>query len=101
MDIDIEESGIKRNIDDCDGVPPGKQQRVVGLLYGNSEHATEHPAPVDKERDVLASVLVTGGQAGIASDHRSLRVLFAAVQAADRNHLLGDLQAVNFDQDAG
>src|SRR5438105_1407407 len=97
MDIDIEESGIKRNIDDCDGVAPGKQQRVVGFLDGSSEHATEHPAAVDKERDVLATGLVTGGQAGIASDHRSLRVLFATVQAADRNHLLGDLRAVNLD----
>ena len=101
MDIDIKEGRIKRNVDNGDGMPPGKQQRVISPLYSSSEHATEYPAPVDKERDVLASALVAGGQAGIASDHRSLRVLFAAVQAADRNHLLGDLQAVNFDQDAG
>src|SRR5436853_425429 len=101
MDVDIEEGGIKRNIHNCDGVPTGKQQRVVGLLDGSSERAAEHPAPVDKERDVLASVLVAGGQAGIAGDHRSLGIFFAAVEVADGNHLLGDLQSVNFNQDAG
>src|SRR5579859_5286400 len=50
---------------------------------------------------MLASTLVTGGKAGIAADNGPLRVFIAAIAAADRRHLPGNLQAVNFDQGAG
>src|SRR5450759_4505043 len=101
VDIDIEQSGIEFDVDDGDGVPPGEQQRVIRLFEGSGEHAAEHPAPVDKERNMLSRALVTGGKAGEATDYRSLGIFVAPIETTDGDHLFCHLQAINFDEDAG
>src|SRR5258708_14817954 len=50
---------------------------------------------------MLPGTLITAGKTGIAADNRTLEIVIIAIEAANRNHLLGHLQAVDFDQHAG
>src|SRR5437588_10522013 len=52
---------------------------------------------------MLARALITGWQAGIATHYRAPGILIAliAILTSDRNHLLGDLQAIHLKQNAG
>src|SRR5712691_8372323 len=50
---------------------------------------------------MLPRALVAAWQADVSASNRSLWFIIAPVKAADGHHLLGHLQAVNLDQDAG
>src|SRR5947209_7651766 len=61
MDIDINQRRIERNIDDGNRVPSTEQQRVIGFLHSITEHTTEYPAPIYKEREVLSRAFIASG----------------------------------------
>ena len=71
---------------------------MICLFQGGGEHVAEHPAPVDKERNVLPRALVTGGKTGKSGHHWPLRIFLSSIKAAD---LLGHLQPIDLDQDTG
>src|SRR5260370_23242703 len=48
-----------------------------------------------------AGTLITAGKTDIAAENGTLEIIIVAIEAAYRNHLLGHLQAVDFDQHAG
>src|SRR5260370_931685 len=50
---------------------------------------------------MLPGTLITAGKTDIAADNGTLEIIIVAIEAAYRNHLLGHLQAVDFDQHAG
>src|SRR5260221_13917584 len=50
---------------------------------------------------MLPGTLITAGKTDIAADNGTLEIVIIAIEAANRNHLLGHLQAVDFDQHAG
>ena len=50
---------------------------------------------------MLSRALVTGGKTGEACHHRALRIFNASIKTTDRDHLLGHLQPIDLDQDAG
>src|SRR5438067_5427140 len=76
---------------------------MIGLLYRRRQHTAQHPATIDKERNMLTCTLIAGRQAGIASDYRSPGIFIAliTIPATDGNHLLDNLQAIHLKQDAG
>ena len=99
VNVDIEHCRIERYIDDGYGMSSAEQQRVIRFFQGGGEHAAEHPATIDEEGYVLPRALVTGGEAGIATDDWSLWIAIVSIKAADGNHLLGHLQTIDFDKD--
>src|SRR6266516_2733162 len=78
-------------------MPPGKQKRVVGTLYSSSQHATQDPAPVYKERNMLARTFITARSTDIAAHNRSIIRRLCSDQG---NHLIGSLQTIDLDQGA-
>src|SRR6266568_1208921 len=76
---------------------------MICFFYRRRQHTAQHPATIDKERDMLTCTLITGWQTGIATYHRSPGILIAliAIATGDRNHLLGNLQAIHLKQNAG
>src|SRR6266702_8246600 len=76
---------------------------MICFFYRRCQHAAQHPATIDKERDMLTCTLITGWQAGITTHHWSPCILIAliAIATGDRNHLLGNLQAIHLKQNAG
>src|SRR6266542_6529358 len=76
---------------------PGKKKRVIGTLYSSSQHATQDPAAVHEERNMLARTFITARPTDIAAHNRSIIHRLCSDQG---NHLIGSLQTVDLDQDA-
>ena len=68
MNVHVHLARIHLQQNDRHRVAAHRQQGVVGLLDGKSQAAVAHPAPVDKERDLLARAAMVGRLADIAGD---------------------------------
>src|SRR5947209_18317070 len=77
----------------------GEQQRLISFFNGRGEYATEHPATVDEERDMLARTFVAGGTTDVATNYRIFGII-GMLYTLNRHHLFGHLQAIDLNENA-
>ncbi len=93
--MDIHIHFLRRDFDEqgCQRVTPDHQQGVIGLEQGRSQRGILHPAPVDKESDLLAVGTRQRGRADKAGQFKAF-FLRHYIQ-----HLAGHVHAVERRQD--